>query len=69
MSNEIWSLFLDNAERAAKGEEANFGNMPFAHPHDTLKLIAEIRRLRAQVAELTEAALVSDPRNDEEPTP
>lgn len=39
------------------------------YPRDTLKLIAEIRRLRAQVAELTEAALVSDPRNDEEPTP
>ncbi len=37
---------LDNIEAAAKGEARGLGG-PFAHPADTLKLVAEVRRLRA----------------------
>lgn len=47
-------LDLDNIEAFAKGKERVIGStLGFAHPADTLKLIAEIRRLKR--GEFTEA--------------
>ncbi len=45
--SDLTDLDLDNIEAAAKDVRTFVG--PFAHPADTLKLVAEVRRLRSMV--------------------
>lgn len=50
MSRALDALDLDNIESAAKGNLRGIP-VPFAHPADTLKLVAELARLCAALAE------------------
>lgn len=45
----LTELDLDNIEGAAEGKLRETP-VPFSHPADTLKLVAEVRRLRAELA-------------------
>lgn len=51
----LLGIDLDNIEAAARGDG---GRVPFTRPADTLKLVAEVRALRARLKDI--ATMVGD---------